>query len=388
GCSYHGKTHPTFVWLLACFAAGQLGFATFLAIKTRSVGRKYSKYSEYKQIGISVYNIFFSALIGFIIYYMPATDYFARHYLTATMIVWASTFSLFALFIPKLLKFFSRASVNTQANGKASDLTGRQRPPPSQDCMDFHKADEGPMEHYTSDLLTLDQVANGDMPIEGEFSQPQNRKQRPVLHRQHGPIEALLGSKGFQLEAHEARMPIQHVFRYLPFLAAWDMKNIILFPSHGYFSWISERSNKGRVFSYSHASPASLSPEAFILKVHGDGLCDVLIQVSDKQALEQWCDWFNQKNVQKPRSRRCSYITSRTYFTSQAQLTLTVTDSNIGHHSVEGRRESETSMDTPPSLHHPHDSNNLLSTLPILKEHADERLSHDSLFSFKQDPPL
>lgn len=54
GCSYQGPGTKIYVALLTIMAAGQLAFATFLAIKTRAVGKSYSKYSEYRQIGISV----------------------------------------------------------------------------------------------------------------------------------------------------------------------------------------------------------------------------------------------------------------------------------------------------------------------------------------------
>lgn len=50
-------------------------------------------------------NIFFSALIGSIIFFMPTTDFYTRHYLTAMTILWASTFSMGVLFFPKLYRF-------------------------------------------------------------------------------------------------------------------------------------------------------------------------------------------------------------------------------------------------------------------------------------------
>ena len=53
-CAFEGANHNVFVSLLALFGSLQLIFATYLALKTRSVGRDYSKYSEYKQIGFSV----------------------------------------------------------------------------------------------------------------------------------------------------------------------------------------------------------------------------------------------------------------------------------------------------------------------------------------------
>lgn len=74
-------------------------------------------------------NIFFSVLIGFIIFFIPTTDYFTRHYLTATMIVWATTFSLLTLFLPKLHAFFLPEEEESPEEilRKASDLSGRQR---------------------------------------------------------------------------------------------------------------------------------------------------------------------------------------------------------------------------------------------------------------------
>lgn len=53
-CSYQGSASSVFTTILTVVAGIQLLFATFLAIKTRTVGKRYSKYSEYRQIGISV----------------------------------------------------------------------------------------------------------------------------------------------------------------------------------------------------------------------------------------------------------------------------------------------------------------------------------------------
>lgn len=43
-----------FLCFNAIYAAAMLGFATFLAYKTRSAGRHYDHYNECKQMGISV----------------------------------------------------------------------------------------------------------------------------------------------------------------------------------------------------------------------------------------------------------------------------------------------------------------------------------------------
>lgn len=43
-----------FLVLSTCYAACLLVFATFLAYKTRFAGKQYSRYSECKQMGLSV----------------------------------------------------------------------------------------------------------------------------------------------------------------------------------------------------------------------------------------------------------------------------------------------------------------------------------------------
>lgn len=78
-----------------------------------------------------VSNIFFSALIGFVIYSVPTTDYYTRHYLTATTVLWATTFSMIVLFFPKLLLFFKKGQqydASANAGGRRPDVSGRLRP--------------------------------------------------------------------------------------------------------------------------------------------------------------------------------------------------------------------------------------------------------------------
>lgn len=97
-----------------------------------SVVSTYALSSCYWSINTVVSNIFFSALIGFVIYSVPTTDYYTRHYLTATTVLWATTFSMIVLFFPKLLLFFKKGqqydgSANA-AGGRRPDVSGRLRP--------------------------------------------------------------------------------------------------------------------------------------------------------------------------------------------------------------------------------------------------------------------
>lgn len=63
------------------------------------------------------------------IYSVPTMDYYTRHYLTGFTVVWATTFSMLILFLPKMHAFFFGKQKSSGA-GKHSDLTGRVRATP------------------------------------------------------------------------------------------------------------------------------------------------------------------------------------------------------------------------------------------------------------------
>ncbi|KAI9499196.1 hypothetical protein BDB00DRAFT_752049, partial [Zychaea mexicana] len=110
--SHYWECHATraatdivFLILSTVYAAAMLLFATFLAYKTRAAGQRYSHYSETKQMGLSVYNILFSALVGFAVLVNPMADFYTKYYIQVITILWATTFSLLALFLPKVHAF-------------------------------------------------------------------------------------------------------------------------------------------------------------------------------------------------------------------------------------------------------------------------------------------
>ncbi|KAI8984558.1 hypothetical protein BDF20DRAFT_802565, partial [Mycotypha africana] len=107
-CEAQGSTSTRLVFLIlsTIYAGCLLLFATFLAYKTRFAGKQYSRYSETKQMGLSVYNILFSALIGFAVMVNPLADFYTKYYIEAIAILWATTFSLLILFLPKLQAFY------------------------------------------------------------------------------------------------------------------------------------------------------------------------------------------------------------------------------------------------------------------------------------------
>jgi hypothetical protein len=66
-------------------------------------------------------NILFSALVGFATIVNPLANYLLKFYFVAVTTLWATTFSLAVLFIPKLYMFWKRRSLN------ASEATTKQQ---------------------------------------------------------------------------------------------------------------------------------------------------------------------------------------------------------------------------------------------------------------------
>ncbi|KAI9300663.1 hypothetical protein BJ944DRAFT_272660 [Cunninghamella echinulata] len=323
GCTYNGLTHTGSVIVLCILAASELAFATFLAFKTRGIGKSYSKYSEYKQIGLSVYNIVLSALIGTIIFFLPSVDYYTRHYITASMIVWSTSFCFFALFSPKIINFFWHSNhrkdhqhnTNNSKN-KVSDISGSGKEYSNYYSRSHHdnssssNSNNRMQQQSFGELLSLNGILNTDLHLDGKTHQPitqpslaQQDSQYHLHHRQlyhriqttnPDSLQPILQEGGI-VDGYEGHMPLQRVFRYFPFLSTWNMQQIVLLPDASYFSYFSEQSFTGSIFRYSHATIHSSKREAYLLKVHGYGLTDIFIQVKNEQDLQQWYTWFNSK---------------------------------------------------------------------------------------------
>ncbi|ORZ15701.1 7 transmembrane sweet-taste receptor of 3 GCPR-domain-containing protein [Absidia repens] len=348
-CLYNGPS-DAFVVFLTLIAACELAFAAFLAYKTRSVGKNYSKYSEYKQLALSVYNIIFSALIGVVAFFLPTTDYYTQHYLVATMVVWATTFCLFTMFLPKFLRFRKPAQDTYQVKNKASDLPGRQQSTIlSEDAKDGPNYQHGKQHiHQQSfgELLSMNGVLNGENTQQKHHQNSyfnclnHHHPQYQLHHRQlyHRTCIASASSpksskepqkKSAILDAYEAQMPMQRVLKYMPFLSSWNMQQIVLMPRMSYFSYFSDYTRKGNVFGYTHATIVSSSKEAYVLKIHGLRFHNILIQVANQDDLQRWYNWFNSKpgattspalhRRQQKTSTYLSFLTgSRTSSTSHA----------------------------------------------------------------------
>ncbi|KAI8985942.1 hypothetical protein BDB01DRAFT_720783, partial [Pilobolus umbonatus] len=171
-CEAPGSNRLIFLILSSIYAACLLLFATFLAYKTRLAGRQYSRYSECKQMGLSVYNILFSALVGFAAAVNPLADFYTKYYIDVISILWATTFSLLILFLPKLQAFYRFRVREKSELDKEDKLTANKKsifsflkknttPSIYVDDQQLHKPEAG----GTSELLSLEQILASDEPV-------------------------------------------------------------------------------------------------------------------------------------------------------------------------------------------------------------------------------
>lgn len=68
---------------------------------------------------------------------------------------------------------------------------------------------------------------------------------------------------------------------------------MMVFPCLGYFSFFSEKTKEGAVMSYRDVSVHSAQLDEYVLKIHGQGLYDLYIQLPDLNALTTWESVFN-----------------------------------------------------------------------------------------------
>ncbi|KAF7729897.1 hypothetical protein EC973_003631 [Apophysomyces ossiformis] len=202
---------------------------------------------------------------------MPTTDYFTQHYLTATMIVWASTFSMLVLFIPKLHRFFFKKASNHNS-GKASDLSGRKRSHSLHELSNHSRKENQPQQQSHEELMSLGQMVSTGNPLGRTGNGNQN---------QNNPVGT---SQGVLLEAHE----------------------VLSFYLSISFPFISPK-------------PVGANP------LHGLGRSDVLIQVGSQQELQQWYTRFN-RSMGGASQENCS--SDQTFLTSESSEAAILTDSD------------------------------------------------------------
>ncbi|KAI8365132.1 hypothetical protein BD560DRAFT_332869, partial [Blakeslea trispora] len=244
-CEAQGGSRIIFLVLFVIYAALLLMFATFLAAKTRSAGIQYQRYRECKQMGFSVYNILLCAVIGFVVSVIPDTTFYTRYYFSVTVTLWATSFSMFIVFVPKLHDFFQhKINEEMQDHVKKESTLDRKRMP----LFSFfksratgHHLQDRRME-YGNELLSLDQILASSNPVldedDDEFEDYHLRRRKASAVSASSTTHCKNG-QGNLIEIHEGELPVRKAFRYFPFLSQWEMHHIMVFPWLSYFSHFS-----------------------------------------------------------------------------------------------------------------------------------------------------
>lgn len=157
-------------------------------------------------------------------------DYYTKYYISIVTVLWATTFSLLILFLPKLQAFIQqqrqlKAKKDTSEKISASQLVmaaaaatvGFGTNDPS-----YQKQPHFMDPSDATELLSLGEIVGSDAPV---F--------RPTMDTNKGR------NHGSFVEVYEADIPARKVFRYFPFLSHWEMLHIMVFPWLGYFTYIS-----------------------------------------------------------------------------------------------------------------------------------------------------
>lgn len=165
-------------------------------------------------------------------------DYYTKYYISIVTVLWATTFSLLILFLPKLQAFIQqqrhlKAKKNTSEKISASQLVmaaaaatvGFGGTPENDPSYQKQQHLMDPPGTTATELLSLGEVLGSDAPV----FHPTMDSSSKAPGRNHGSF----------VEVYEADIPARKVFRYFPFLSHWEMLHIMVFPWLGYFTYIS-----------------------------------------------------------------------------------------------------------------------------------------------------
>ncbi|KAG1121370.1 hypothetical protein G6F42_012496 [Rhizopus arrhizus] len=321
----------------AIYAGAMLIFATFLAYKTRSAGKHYDHYNECKQMGISVYNILFSALVGFTAMINPLANYYLKFYSVAVAILWATTFSLAVLFIPKVYVFYKQWRKTVAASETLDEPTSFS--PTTTACYEdddvtLYSFLKSTTKKSSKDPLPLPSPVSLISPVTA--SADNNGDQDLTT-----TVEGRYDNTNVYVEVQEGDVPVRKAFKYFPFLSQWKMRRLMIFPRFGYISYYSEKTKKGTMISYTHASVYnSANPdENFILKIHGQDKYDVYIQLGDFITMESWKACLNQ-DIMKQQEQE-EYIFRKRPSSTTITTSTSLSDTTC-HHRHRPRRRSKS----------------------------------------------
>ncbi|KAI1318459.1 hypothetical protein EDD11_006544 [Mortierella claussenii] len=266
--SQTGESAPFFV-LLFVYNVALLLLATYLGYKNRNVA---ANYNECRQIAFVVYNILLSGCIAMPTVFLPADQYLTKFFLSNVVLLFGTTVSLMFMFLPKIYKLFSQIERRIQDSRVECSGNG----------------EEGSFDNLFNNRASW---------LNGASSTAGSTVGRYLPGGRKGSAASLEDSKGSTLkESHIGYMGVKFQNRYMPFLASWCMRRVLLFPADKYFTaFESGRPEDGQTFTYGNVFIHSKEPGNYILKVTGYGRYNFLLQVRDEERLMHWYSLFENK---------------------------------------------------------------------------------------------
>ena len=216
--SQSGESTPYFVTLFI-YNASLLLIATYLAYRNRNVA---ANYNECREIAFVVYNILLSGCIAMPTVFLPQDQYLTKFFLSNVVLLFGTTVSLMFMFLPKLWKLFAQIERNLQMS-RGNDGGGATTDEGSFDGF-FRQGSGG----WLGTVTAAGSSGNGGGGSSiGEYG-PGARK---------GSMVTVDESKMDTLkESHIGYMGVKFQNRYMPFLASWCMRRVILYPTDKYFT--------------------------------------------------------------------------------------------------------------------------------------------------------
>ncbi|KAF9920195.1 hypothetical protein FBU30_009996 [Linnemannia zychae] len=279
--SQTGESSPYFI-LLFIYNVSLLLIATYLAYRNRNVA---ANYNECREIAFVVYNILLSGCIAMPTVFLPQDQYLTKFFLSNVVLLFGTTVSLMFMFLPKLWKLFAQIERNMQMNRNGGNNgNGGEGSAEEENSIDgFFK--QGPGGWLSA------AVGNGGggsgSPL-GEYGSGARK----------GSVGTMDEFKGDTLrESHIGYMGVKFQNRYIPLLASWCMRRVILYPTDKYFTaFEAGRPETAKTFSYRNAKILSRKPGKYILQVAGTGRFIFLLQVKDEDRLVHWHSLFENKH--------------------------------------------------------------------------------------------
>ncbi|GAN01001.1 hypothetical protein MAM1_0004c00430 [Mucor ambiguus] len=231
--------------------------AAFLAFKTRNVNRKWS---ETTQIAYVSYNAGLAACVASPSFFIPVESFVTSIFLKISSVLFAATFTLIVLFLPKFLlivrhiiksnKKFSLYRMNTESH---AELTKQSH---------SESLDEN---------LNLNLVAKNML--------------------------------DFTVKAHEGILPVKKLARF-EFFSIWELKHIVLVPMKRFFILSNKSGMDATMHHYidwERLPTKNKNHHTFSVRTV-TGLT-FMFQVSDREALDRWLNWFEGVDTSPNRGR-------------------------------------------------------------------------------------